>query len=67
MVDAMDASSQPEVAVEHQTETRLTTPTKSRIAARERQSGKVLVPALLYLAGAPLGLVLLLWFFFFRG
>lgn len=34
---------------------------------RERQSGKVLVPALLYLAGAPLGLVLLLWFFFFRG
>ncbi|MET0340257.1 MAG: hypothetical protein ABW252_04615 [Polyangiales bacterium] len=34
---------------------------------RTRQSGKVLVPALLYLAGAPLGLVLLLWFFFFRG
>jgi hypothetical protein len=34
---------------------------------RERTEGKVLVPAILYMAGAPLGLVLLLWFFFFRG
>ena len=34
---------------------------------RERQSGKIVIPALLYLAGAPLGVVLLLWFFFFRG
>ena len=32
-----------------------------------RTEGKVLVPAILYLAGVPLGLVLLLWFFFFRG
>ena len=34
---------------------------------REKQSGKVLVPAILYFAGVPFGLVLLLWFFFFRG
>jgi hypothetical protein len=33
----------------------------------ERQEGRIVIPALLYLAGAPLGLVLLLWFFFFRG
>lgn len=34
---------------------------------RERREGKVVVPALLYLAGVPLSVVLLLWFFFFRG
>jgi hypothetical protein len=33
----------------------------------ERLSGRVLVPALLYMAGVPFGIVLLLWFFFFRG
>lgn len=33
----------------------------------ERREGKVLVPAILYMAGVPLGLVLLLWLFFFRG
>ena len=33
----------------------------------ERESGRVLVPALLYMAGVPFGIVLLLWFFFFRG
>ena len=32
-----------------------------------RTEGKVLVPAILYMAGVPLSLVLLLWFFFFRG
>jgi len=34
---------------------------------RQRTEGKVLVPAILYLAGVPLSVVLLLWFFFFRG
>lgn len=29
--------------------------------------GKVAVPILLYLLGVPGGLVLVLWFFFFRG
>jgi hypothetical protein len=33
----------------------------------EKQSGRVLVPAILYMAGVPFGVVLLLWFFFFRG
>jgi hypothetical protein len=33
----------------------------------ERKSGRVMVPALLYMAGVPFGIVLLLWFFFFRG
>ncbi len=33
----------------------------------QRREGKVLVPAILYIAGVPLSLVLLLWFFFFRG
>ena len=33
----------------------------------ERQSGRVLVPALLWMAGVPFSAVLLLWFFFFRG
>lgn len=30
-------------------------------------NGRVAVPILMYMLGAPLGLVLLLWFFFFRG
>ena len=29
--------------------------------------GAVLPPLVLYMLGVPLGLVLLLWFFFFRG
>jgi hypothetical protein len=29
--------------------------------------GRVAVPILMYMLGAPLGLVLLVWFFFFRG
>lgn len=41
--------------------------TKMSLRRSEKQSGKVLVPALLYFAGVPFGLVLLLWFFFFRG
>ena len=32
-----------------------------------KQEGRVLVPALLWMAGVPFGIVLLLWFFFFRG
>ncbi|MDB4989739.1 MAG: hypothetical protein JWN04_4917 [Myxococcaceae bacterium] len=34
---------------------------------RESQRGRVLVPAIMYMAGVPLGLVVILWFFFFRG
>jgi hypothetical protein len=34
---------------------------------RERFEGKVLVPALLWMAGVPFGFVFLLWLFFFRG
>jgi hypothetical protein len=34
---------------------------------RERLEGRVLVPALLWMAGVPFGVVVLLWFFFFRG
>lgn len=37
------------------------------VQRRQDREGKVLVPALLYLAGVPLSVVLLLWFFFFRG
>lgn len=33
----------------------------------ERQSGKVLVPALLWFAGVPFTVVVLLWLLFFRG
>jgi len=33
----------------------------------ERQSGRVLVPAILWLAGVPFTLVFLLWLLFFRG
>jgi len=38
-----------------------------QIDKHERQSGRVLVPAILYLCGVPFTVVLLLWFFFFRG
>jgi hypothetical protein len=34
---------------------------------REKLEGRVLVPALMWMAGVPFGVVLLLWFFFFRG
>jgi hypothetical protein len=34
---------------------------------REQLEGRVLVPALLWIAGVPFGLVFLLWLFFFRG
>jgi hypothetical protein len=34
---------------------------------REHLEGRILVPALLWMAGAPFGVVLLLWLFFFRG
>lgn len=37
------------------------------IKYREKLEGRVLVPALLWMAGVPFGVVLLLWFFFFRG
>jgi len=30
-------------------------------------NGRVAVPILMYMLGAPLALVVLLWFFFFRG
>lgn len=41
---------------------------KARLTkTREHLEGKILVPALLWMAGAPFGVVLLLWFFFFRG
>ncbi len=32
-----------------------------------QQKGRVAVPILLWMAGVPFGLVLLLWLFFFRG
>jgi len=35
--------------------------------AKEKLEGRVLVPALLWFAGVPFGLVILLWLFFFRG
>jgi hypothetical protein len=34
---------------------------------RERLEGRVLVPAMLWMAGVPFGVVFLLWAFFFRG
>ncbi|MFT3927160.1 MAG: hypothetical protein QM778_31735 [Myxococcales bacterium] len=40
---------------------------RNREDLAEKQSGRVLVPAVLWMAGVPFGLVLLLWFFFFRG
>ena len=30
-------------------------------------NGRVAVPIIMWMLGAPLGLVILLWFFFFRG
>lgn len=34
---------------------------------RQHLEGRVLVPALLWMAGVPFGFVFLLWLFFFRG
>ena len=34
---------------------------------REQLEGRVLVPALMWMAGVPFGIVFLLWLFFFRG
>ncbi len=34
---------------------------------RRDPKGKVAVPILLWLGGVPFGIVLLIWFFFFRG
>lgn len=36
-------------------------------AIRRDPKGRIGIPILLSLAGVPLGVVLLLWFFFFRG
>ena len=36
-------------------------------ANESQEEGRVLVPALLWMAGVPFSLVLLLWLFFFRG
>jgi len=36
-------------------------------SSNERRSGRVLVPAILWMAGVPFTLVLLLWLLFFRG
>lgn len=33
----------------------------------EKQRGAIVVPAILWMAGVPLTVVLLLWLFFFRG
>ena len=33
----------------------------------EAAHGRVLAPMLLWIAGVPFGLVLVIWFFFFRG
>jgi hypothetical protein len=35
--------------------------------ARQKLEGRVLAPVLLWMAGVPFGLVILIWFFFFRG
>lgn len=35
--------------------------------AKKKVEGRVLVPAMLWVAGLPLGVVILLWFLFFRG
>jgi hypothetical protein len=34
---------------------------------RQDPAGRVAVPALMWFAGVPLGLVLVIWLFFFRG
>jgi hypothetical protein len=39
----------------------------NKIIRAKKQAGRVLVPALLWMAGVPFGIVLLLWLFFFRG
>ncbi len=39
----------------------------NEIDHEKKQEGAVLVPALLWWAGVPLGVVILLWLFFFRG
>jgi hypothetical protein len=36
-------------------------------AMREDPKGRVGVPLLMWVCGVPLGLVLVVWFFFFRG
>ena len=40
---------------------------RNAIDKAKSQSGKVLVPVLMWWAGMPLMLVVLLWFLFFRG
>lgn len=41
---------------------------KSRASImKEKLEGRVLVPALLWVAGVPFGIVFLLWLLFFRG
>ncbi|MGV3620134.1 MAG: hypothetical protein ACO1OB_04925 [Archangium sp.] len=34
---------------------------------KQEPKGKIAMPLLLWVAGVPFGIVLLLWFFFFRG
>jgi hypothetical protein len=46
---------------------RRSTPMDRDARKTQRTEGKVLVPAILYIAGVPLSVVLLLWLFFFRG
>ena len=53
---------------DHGARTRTGGPVETKLSKNSQSlSGRVLVPALLYMAGAPFFLVLLLWFFFFRG
>ncbi|MEK6553934.1 MAG: hypothetical protein AABZ31_01740 [Bdellovibrionota bacterium] len=33
----------------------------------QNEAGGIAVPAIMWMAGVPLGLVLLIWLFFFRG
>jgi hypothetical protein len=40
---------------------------RNAIDKANAQSGRVLVPVLMWWAGMPLALVVILWFFFFRG
>ena len=41
--------------------------TQDKLSKRTRQEGGIVVPAILWMAGIPFTVVLLLWFFFFRG
>lgn len=42
--------------------------TTSKLSMIKRDpKGRIAVPLLLWIAGVPFGLVLLIWFFFFRG